>query len=111
MIPTSPLVSCQDMSTDLAWTIRYFDLDLGSQVGDSKMKGQLEFIPGSRKLSLVVVAAVFCRRAGCRLGKCLASKMFHYAVPITDSPVPSFLKGLQLPPQAGLFHLVTCITT
>ena len=43
--------------------------------------------------------------------KCLASKMFHYAVPITDSPVPSFLKGLQLPPQAGLFHLVTCITT
>lgn len=29
--------------------------------------------------------------------KCLASRMFHHAVPIIDSPVPSFLKGLQLP--------------
>lgn len=79
MISTSPLVSCQDMSTDLAWTIRYFDLDLGSQVGDSKMKGQLEFIPGSRKLSLVVAAAVFCRRAGCHLGGCSCLEMVYPA--------------------------------
>ena len=43
--------------------------------------------------------------------KCLASKMFHHTVPITDFPVPSFLKGLQLTPQADLFHLVKCITT
>lgn len=78
-ISTSPLLSCQDVGTDLAWTIRYFDPDLGSQVGDSKIKGQLEFIPGSRKCSLVVVAAVFCRRAGYSLGGCSCLEMVYPA--------------------------------
>ena len=75
------LTTCQlpGHEHDLAWTIRYFDLDLGSQVGDSKMKGQLEFIPGSRKLSLVVAAAVFCRRAGCHLGGCSCLEMVYPA--------------------------------
>lgn len=49
-ISNSPLLSCQDTSTGFRPEQSDTEAqDLGAQVGDSKMKGQLEFIPGSRK--------------------------------------------------------------
>ena len=66
------------------WAQIWPEQDLGSQAGDSKVKGQLSLTPGSRRQSLVVVEAEFCRRAGCSLGGCSCLEML--SILLLDPP-------------------------